>query len=274
MNAPKPADAQQQVRRNTIIHDRIARKYDKRHGEIFNEVEQTRLKSAIRRAHGAIRTGAEPGHALDFGCGSGNLTRHMLDLGLKVTAADVSATFLNLVTYRHANERLETSVMNGNDLSEFADKSFDMVATYSVLHHIPDYLTAVSEMARVCKVGGVLMIDHEQNEEFWENRPVYREFRKAALRTDWRKFIVPANYVHKIYQIFDPRHANEGDIHVWPDDHIEWPSILEMLASKGFDAVIEEDYLLFRRLYRPEVFAQYQDRCTDTKLMVFRKRAT
>jgi ubiquinone/menaquinone biosynthesis C-methylase UbiE len=262
----RPSDARQ-IERNILIHDRIARKYDARHGEIFNEVEQQRLRASLQSAIDAVTTGAAPPKALDVGCGSGNLTRHMLALGLDVTSADVSRGCLDLVQSRYPGA--QTLLMNGRDLSNVQDSTFDLVATYSVLHHIPDYLAAVREMARVCKPGGVVVIDHEQNEEFWSVNPLYREFRNKALRIDWRKYLTPANYFHRVWRIFDPRHANEGDIHVWPDDHIQWPAIKDELQRAGFEIVREDDYLLFNRLYRREVYDQYVGRCTDTKMIIF-----
>ena len=265
-----PATDARLIERNVAVHDRIARKYDARHGEIFNPLEQERLRQSLARARDAVEASG-PMKALDFGCGSGNLTRHLLGLGLDVTAADVSQGFLNLVKSRYPEVR--TLLMNGRDLSNVEASSFDLVATYSVLHHVPDYLSAVSEMARVCKVGGVVVIDHEHNEEYWSDSPVYREFRKQALRTDWRKYLTPMNYVHRVRRIFDPRHSNEGDIHVWPDDHIEWAAIKRTMVEAGFVVDREEDYLLFERLYRKEVYDRYAGRVTDMKVMAFRKCA-
>lgn len=266
-------EARRQIERNIAIHEKVARKYDALHGEIFNAVEQQRLAGALERASAAVRTGAEPLRALDYGCGSGNLTRHMLDLGLEVTAADVSASFLRLVQSRFGSDRLTTLLMNGSDLAEVPDASFDLIATYSVLHHIPDYLAAIGEFARVCRPGGAILLDHEPTEGYWREDPVYRRFRAAALRFDWRKYLRPSNYAHKVRRLFDPRWSNEGDIHVWPDDHVEWPLIKDLMARLGFEVAIEEDYLLYRKLYRREVYDRYAGRCTDTKLMVFRKCA-
>ena len=93
------------------------------------------------------------------------------------------------------------------------------------------------------------------------------------MRFDWRKYLTPMNYVHRLRRVFDPRHANEGDIHVWPDDHIEWHAIKAEMAQAGFEAIREKDYLLFNRLYRREVYDNYVGRVTDTKVMVFRKCA-
>ena len=266
-------EAQRQIERNVAVHDKVARKYDALHGEIFNDIEQARLRSVLEKARDAVLSPMKPTPALDFGCGSGNLSRHLLELGLDVTAADVSQGFLDLVRSRYPSDCLKTLLMNGSDLSNVADESFDLIATYSVLHHIPDYLGAIAELARVCRTGGVIVLDHEATEEYWKGDPVYAAFRKAALRFDWSKYLTPSNYVHRVRRIFDPRYSNEGDIHVWPDDHIEWSKIKDLLARLGFEVVLEEDYLLNRALYRPEVYERYRDRCTDTKVMIFRKCA-
>ena len=60
------------------------------------------------------------------------------------------------------------------------DGSYDMVATYSVLHHVPDYLRIVEEMARVLKPGGILYLDHEASDSYWEGDKVYDEFLMLA----------------------------------------------------------------------------------------------
>jgi ubiquinone/menaquinone biosynthesis C-methylase UbiE len=265
------SEGRREIERNIAAHDRIAHRYDARHGEIFNDIEQARLGQSLKMAADAVRSGRARITALDFGCGSGNLTRHMLALGMAVTAADVSPKFLELVRRRYPS--VETLVMNGRDLSNVPDQTFDLVATYSVLHHIPDYLGAVREMARVCVVGGVVVIDHERNPRFWSNDPLYRRFRREALKFDWRKYVRPMNYVHRARRIFDPRYSNEGDIHVWPDDHIEWDEIKTVMADAGLKPVAETDYLLYERLYRREVYEDYAARCTDTKAMIFRKHA-
>ena len=260
---------ERQIARNVIIHDRLAQKYDVGHGEIFNDHEQTRIRAMLERAVAGVATGRRPIRALDFGCGSGNLTRHLVALGLEVTAADVSLGCLQIVRDRFPD--VDTFVMNGRDLGNVADGAFDLVATYSVLHHVPDYLAAVREMARVCTPGGVIVLDHERNDEYWAGSETYRSFRAVALKFDWRKYLKPSNYYHRVRRLFDPRHSNEGDIHVWPDDHIEWAAIKQLMEDSEFEVLFEDDYLLNDKLYRREVYDRFVDRCSDTKAMAFRK---
>jgi len=264
--------SQLEIERNIAIHDRIARQYDARHGEIFNDVEQGRLRAALSLAVSMVETNRPTLTALDVGCGSGNLSRHLLDLGLQVVAADVSQGFLDLVAYRFSGKPIKTVRLNGLDLSNIPSASCEVVAAYSVLHHIPDYLAAVTEMARVCAPGGVIFLDHELTAEFWLGDPVYDQFKAEASRFDWRKYLILSNYVARIRRILNPRYANEGDIHVWPDDHIEWSKIDKCLSDAGFDCVHSKDYLLSRKLYRQPVYDRYADRCTDMRNRVCKKR--
>jgi SAM-dependent methyltransferase len=267
------ASDQQQIDRNVRIHDKVAGRYERIHDEIFNPVEQTRLRATLARASEALRTGSERPRALDFGCGSGNLTQHLLALGFEVVAADVSSGFLDLVKRRYANQPVATHLMDGVSLAGLTPGAFDFVATYSVLHHVPDYLGAVAEMARVVRPGGIVYIDHEHSPSYWGGEPVYSEFVRRASRFDWRKFLVPRNYYGKLRRILvDPRYSNEGDIHVWADDHIEWAKIEAVLASDGFEPVFAEDYLVFRSRYRTEVHEAYRARCSDMRVIAMRKQ--
>lgn len=260
------------IDKNIRIHDRIARQYEKEHGEIFNEVEQNRLAGSLKDAAGFVCSGNGHLHALDFGCGSGNLTRHLLSLGMHVTAADVSAAFLALVEHRHGCPELQTVRINGQDLNTLPNEGFDFIAMYSVLHHIPDYLGVLSELAGKCARGGVMYMDHERNADYWNPTMVYRDFVSRAMRHNWRKYLKVSNYVHKLRRVINPRHTNEGDIHVWPDDHIEWDKIEVQMHALGFETVLNRDYLHFDKRYRKEMYDAVKDQFTDMRTMAFRKR--
>jgi len=270
----EPSVERRHIDRNVRVHDRIAARYEATHDEIFNEVEQGRLRATLARAKAGIGAGPADGRprALDFGCGSGNLTRHMLALGFEVVAADVSQAFLDLVADRHAGERVATHRLDGESLAGLADGTFDLVATYSVLHHVPDYLGAVREMARVARPGGVVLIDHEHAPGYWSPDPLRDGFLRRARRFDWRKFLVPANYYGKLRRLLiDPHYANEGDIHVWPEDHIEWDRIAAALGEAGFAPLFADDYLAYRAGYRRDLWEAYRHRLADMRAAAFVK---
>jgi hypothetical protein len=126
-------------------------------------------------------------------------------------------------------------------------------------------------MIRVLRPGGVLYLDHEPPEAFWQPNPSYDEYVKKARRVDMRKLLVLDNYVGKVKRLFNPRYANEGDIHVWPDDHIEWKRIEALLAVEGMEVLWSDEYLLCRKGFRREVYERHKESLVDTKLLVARK---
>jgi ubiquinone/menaquinone biosynthesis C-methylase UbiE len=97
---------------------------------------------------------------LDVAAGSGALSVPAARLGAQVLATDLSSVILDLLQKRARNEGLtiETSVMDGHAL-ELDDNSFDMVGSQFGVMLFPDMPKGISEMVRVVKPGGrVLMI--------------------------------------------------------------------------------------------------------------------
>ncbi|MFL5895584.1 MAG: class I SAM-dependent methyltransferase [Thermoleophilaceae bacterium] len=265
-----------------------ARGYERRHPEIFNPVEQARLRDGLRRALAAVtsETGRPP-RALDFGCGTGNVTRRLLELGADVVAADVAPELLRVVEQRFAGAGVETALLNGIDLAGWDDDSLDFVASYSVLHHVHDYLAIVDEMLRVLRPGGVLYVDHEANELFYDRDGCVWELRRAArehelarpgawnpARRRWQRLLVPRNYRERWRRWRDPGYPwnAEGDIHVWEWDHIDWPALREHVERGGAEVVVEEDYLNFSSAYPGELWQSYAGQCADMRVLIARKR--
>lgn len=212
---------------------------------------------------------------LDFGCGAGNLTSHLASLGCDVIASDVSQGCIDLVLSKPYAASVKGMMLNGIDLSDLPDGSVDMVATYSVLHHVPDYLGVLSEFVRVLKPGGVVYIDHEHTAEFWTSSAERAEFLAeiaSAEGKDYSKYFKLSNYVNwVICKFFNPRYRPEGDIHVFADDHIEWPKISASLITLGMEVLLSHKYLLFKRGYDPRVYERYVGRTNDMELLIARK---
>src|SRR4051812_35138804 len=103
---------QRQIVLNVRAHDAVAETYEDLHREIFSGGEQARLATAVALAVGHIKGARSPIAALDVGCGSGNVTRRLLNLGAAVTAADVSSKFLELCERKYAaSGRLSTLLL-------------------------------------------------------------------------------------------------------------------------------------------------------------------
>jgi ubiquinone/menaquinone biosynthesis C-methylase UbiE len=268
-----------QVRHNIRVHNKVALKYEKIHDEIFNDVEQARLRDAVKQAIEAVTCGSGNLHALDVGCGSGNLTRHLINSGVATVSADVSEKFLNLIERNFSHTGLSgTLEINGRDLANINNCTFDMVVTYSVLHHVEDYLRLVREMCRVLKPGGVLYLDHEANETPYNPSAEYAEFLKSAtpksimLRRFLRTLLSMEFYFNFIMKRINPRYAGEGDIHVWPDDHIDWDKIEQLLIGENFEIIEKKDYLLCKGSYLKDVYQMYKNKCADMRMLIARKK--
>jgi len=268
---------ERQIQFNEKVGDQVSPSYERIHVEIFNPIEQERLSKALAEAIEQIRTNSRPLIALDYGCGSGNLTRHLIKLGLQTVSADVSQKFLNMVEHTFSETGfLQVLKVNGKDLSDLESEKFDLVATYSVLHHVPDYLRIVEEMCRVLKPGGVIYIDHEVNESYWQRPQAYLEFQQKArprvnLKRYFRLLLDIKGYIHILRRIVNPRYKREGDIHVWPDDHIEWDRIERILDAQGLEIVLRQDYLLYKTPYKVDVYNEYKERCADQRMLIARK---
>ncbi len=277
-------DSRTQIARSVEAYARRAGTYDSLHSEIFNSVEQRRLHDSLRRAVSLIESGELK--ALDYGCGTGNLTGHLLALDAEVTAADISPHFLAIVAERYG---VETIRLEDGDPASVPDQAFDFIGLYSVLHHIPDYLTAVRDLVGKLRPGGVLYLDHEWNGERWDPSPELVAFHDemaavpSVRRWDpdkkrWqhllRAAVTPSRHMFRIRRFFDPRYSEEGDIHTWPDDHIEWDEVAAAAVAGGAEVVHREDYLLFEAGYDEEVWNRYRDACSNMTSLIARRRSS
>ena len=91
----------------------------------------------------------------DIGCGPGRATLFMIQLGMRVTAVDISQKSLDL-TRRRAPDCKTVRASNLN--LPFPDAYFDAVVSDGVIHHTPDAHRSFVENARILKPGGTIYI--------------------------------------------------------------------------------------------------------------------
>ena len=94
---------------------------------------------------------------LDLGCGLGNDTKELLDLGYKVFSSDYSQVALEYVK----NKFRRASVVNFDMRSHFpfSSKSFDMIVADLSLHYFSseETIKVMKEIKRVLKENGILI---------------------------------------------------------------------------------------------------------------------
>lgn len=94
---------------------------------------------------------------LDAGCGSGPLAAALRARGATVTGLDSSAAMVELAR-RRLGEDVDLRVADLSEPLPFSDGAFDDVVASLVLHYLPDWTAPLSELRRVLKPGGRLIM--------------------------------------------------------------------------------------------------------------------
>ncbi|HEY4163138.1 MAG TPA: class I SAM-dependent methyltransferase [Dongiaceae bacterium] len=94
-------------------------------------------------------------NALDVGCGEGRFCRMMQGLGIASIGIDPTRALVDEA--RHRDPAGDYRIGRAETL-DFPDGCFDLVVSYLTLVDIPDIRAAISEMARVLKPRGTLLI--------------------------------------------------------------------------------------------------------------------
>ena len=123
-----------------------------------------------------------PARILDAGCGSGRTLEDLVAYG-EVSGIEISPEAAEVARGRDCGEvfvgRLE-------QLPWEAD-TFDLITCLDVLEHVPDDRMALTELRRVCRPGGWLVMTVPAYQALWsyhdEANRHYRRYERATLRT-------------------------------------------------------------------------------------------
>ena len=153
---------------NVSVHRVEAKYYELLHPEVYSRKEQQRVRRQLEAINQQIKNNQKK--ALDVGAGTGNLTGKLLEMGYKVTATDISPEMCGILKKKYAKyipEKLRVLNAPIEELS-FNKEEFDLIVSYSVLHHLPDYQSALTTLCGFLKKGGVIYIDHEASPYYWQ----------------------------------------------------------------------------------------------------------
>ncbi len=114
------------------------------------------------------------GKVLELGCGAGDISIMLGEIGYKISGIDISETAIVWAKEKAAAKNIEADFRVGNvlDLSEFEEQSFDIVLDGHCLHCIigEDRKKFLSEAFRVLKNGGLFITGTMCNE--WTKTPI------------------------------------------------------------------------------------------------------
>ena len=106
---------------------------------------------------------------LSVGCGPGVILRAVtqLDSSIKATGIDVSEGRLQQAREKNRENSRVRFVCGDAQSMEFRSNSFDLVYCRMLLQYLKEKERAVSEMARVCKPGGTVLLQDLDGQLLW-----------------------------------------------------------------------------------------------------------
>ncbi|MEW6222348.1 MAG: class I SAM-dependent methyltransferase [Candidatus Hadarchaeota archaeon] len=149
------------------LYDETAEIYDRRYAEI----QKAKYEKILRHMPEKL------GRALDLGCGTGLLLGELRKKAKVVIGVDASEKML-----RGAKARGGEVVLADADHLPFRDRTFDLVASVTLLQNMPKPARTVKEIARVMKVGGTAALTSLGRKHSPENISVWAK--RAGLRMD------------------------------------------------------------------------------------------
>jgi ubiquinone/menaquinone biosynthesis C-methylase UbiE len=179
---------------------------------------------------------------LDVGCGTGVFTQSIVGRGSHVTGLEISHSML-----KRAMQKMEghpfRGVIGNMLFLPFADGCFDKVVSMTTIEFVEDGKTAVTELLRVIKRGGIVVVTTLNNLSPWASRR-----KKAAARGH-------ALFEKVIFRTPDDMHALapingivKTAIHFQKDDD---PKTVPEIERKGQSMALETGAFLAAKWLKP-----------------------
>jgi len=181
----------------------------------------------------------KPGRLLDLGCGDGDYSVRLGELGFQVTAADLDGERFR---YRDAIEFKNCDVTQA---LPFTDASFDYVVFLEIIEHLKNPYSVVSELHRILKPKGRLVcstpnILNLRSRARFLMEGIYEFFREPPLdqmnNPKEKKFnlhIVPYRFHELEYWLHEGGLAVEG-IHASICEGYGWSFLVPFIRAQAF----------------------------------------
>lgn len=170
------------------------------------EAHEPRFIAQLLCAYAFTRPFAQGKRVLEIGFGEGYGTDYLAEVAQEVIGVDIAPGNIPRAAAKYQRPNLRFALMQGHTL-EFPDQSFDVVASFQVIEHIPepDLATYLTEIRRVLKPEGVacistLNLEHNRKPGQPYTKLCYheKEFTGPELRA-WLARVFPWVELHGLY---------------------------------------------------------------------------
>lgn len=144
---------------------------------IYEFVKSFNIKHKAKLAVGEL----PQGRLLDIGCGVGDFLLHVKQQGWEIQGIEPSVNAKQI-----AQSRLGFLPKDPSEYAQFEDASFDVITMWHVLEHIDDLHFQTSEILRLLKPGGRLIIA----------LPNFQSFDCQYYKDKWAAWDVPRHLNH------------------------------------------------------------------------------
>ena len=178
-----------------MFWDNVAGVYD-----IFVNVINRKTHQKLKEIVSAL---IEPDDTvLECACGTGLLSAVIAEKCRKLTATDFSEKMLKKAEKKCRSFRNITYAQADVTALSYQDGSFDKVVAGNVIHLLDNPLTALSELNRVCKDGGMLIIPTYMNKDDKGKTSGFAgavgkagaDFKRQFTVESYRQFFLDAGY--------------------------------------------------------------------------------
>lgn len=214
-----------QRRQEIDTQDRVSQHYE---GERYHR-PHSRLYHTWWAADMVADT-PDDGLWLDLGCGTGWIQEVTALKGLRrqMVGIDISEGML-----RFARQKKIPVVLGDAGRIPFKDGSFDGVVAKGVLHHLPTTATAIAEIARVLKPGGIAVLSDP-------NLSPLRALKYTLKNRDehfspLHRSIRPGDYIQQIKRFLEVIEFNYFGFLAYP---VAFPDILPFTISERIMAIL------------------------------------
>jgi 2-polyprenyl-3-methyl-5-hydroxy-6-metoxy-1,4-benzoquinol methylase len=171
--------------------------------------------------------------ALDAGCAAGAMAIELAKAGVqRIDAVDFSATALRFArdnAVRHGVvDRITFFESKLEQLSQIADNTYDLIVAADVIEHIVVPAEFIREMWRVCKPGGILLV--ETPNTLFRQHPWYPAIeaicRRLQLSESRNLFPIDANNNWERYHV----------------SLLKWPQLVQLVRDNNWEVIQQTSF--------------------------------